>query len=472
MIEAKIEAFINKHQLIKKDTTMLVGVSGGPDSVALLHFLWQRRELYGLQLIAVGIDHQLRKETSQMDMAYVKAICQTWGIPFETSQVDVVAYKQKHTVGTQLAARSLRYDVFERLMRQYDADYMALGHHGDDQIETMLMSLMRTTTLSGIKGIPYRRPFAEGEIIRPLLPLSKAEIEAYCDQHDIHPRIDESNFTTDYTRNELRLNVVPILKDKNHHLHQTTQQLSETIQEDEALLLHYATNLMQEAVKFETEAMRATISINCLIKQPVSLQRRVFRLTLNYLYRRSVPETISYTHEQIFLQLLMDPTSNKLIHFPKKLFIEKSYDVIHFYFEADQLADKLYQYRIERVPSQITLPNNDGMIIRVVDELSTVHQRKYTFAYPEAAVTFPLHIRHRKAGDRMSYEGLQGSKKVKDIFIDDKVPRKEREEMYILTDNEDDILWLIGSRKKAVELESYGPYILFEYVKSNNKGEN
>lgn len=199
MITEKVKAFIKKHQLIEKHKKILVGVSGGPDSMALLHYLKERKEIDELNIIAIGIDHQLRKEASEADMLYVEEQCKRWHIPFISKEVDVQAYKQKYKVGTQVAARTLRYEVFAKAMLEYDADYLALAHHGDDQIETMLMGLMRMTTIQGLKGIPYKRDFATGIIIRPFLPLTKSDIETYCYDHQIEPRIDESNFEADYT---------------------------------------------------------------------------------------------------------------------------------------------------------------------------------------------------------------------------------------------------------------------------------
>src|SRR5699024_12625573 len=140
-----------------------------------------------------------------------------------------------------------------------------------------------------------------GKIIRPLLPLTKEEIETYCDIHQIEPRVDASNFETDYTRNELRLDVVPILKEKNHRLHQTIQQLSETIQEDESFLMDQAAKVIKDVIQIKDKKCEATILLTAFKKQPVSLQRRLFRLTLKYLYKEIISYKISYTTNEIFL---------------------------------------------------------------------------------------------------------------------------------------------------------------------------
>lgn len=467
MLTEKVKSFIKKYQLIEENKTVLVGVSGGPDSMALLHFLKEESEVNGLYIIAVGIDHQLRKDASEQDMLYVEAQCERWNIPFIKKRVDVEAYKQTYKVGTQLAARTLRYEAFAEVMQEYEADYLALGHHGDDQIETMLMGFMRMTSIKGLKGIPYTRAFATGKIIRPLLPLTKDEIETYCDSNQLKPRIDATNFKTDYTRNELRLDVVPILKTKNNRLHQTVQQLSETIQEDELLLMKQAIEAMKDVVKINEKGQRATILLPDLKKQPVSLQRRLFRLTLNYLYEKVVPDKVSYTHEEIFLRLIGGQFTNQSIDFPNGLIIEKSYEKIHFYFKQSKINTEMYEQTITSLPLEIVLPNGDIVHVQRTSITNIQKTDAYTFVYPEDKITWPLYIRNRKRGDRMSYEGLNGSKKLKDIFIDEKVPRNIRDEMYVLTNGDEDILWLIGLRKKGIELTDKDACIVVTYIKND-----
>lgn len=467
MITKKVKSFIKKYQLLEPNKTVLVGVSGGPDSMALLHLLKEESEINGLHIIAVGVDHQLRGDASEQDMLYVEAQCERWNIPFIKKKVDVEAYKQTNKVGTQVAARTLRYEVFAEVMKEYEADYLALGHHGDDQIETMLMGVMRTTSIQGLKGIPYTRHFATGKIIRPLLLLTKEEIETYCDIHQIEPRIDASNFETDYTRNELRLDVVPILKEKNHRLHQTIQQLSETIQEDESFLMDQAAKVIKDVIQIKDKKCEATILLPAFKKQPVSLQRRLFRLTLNYLYKENIPDKISYTHEEIFLRLIGDQLANKSIDFPNGLKIEKSYEKVHLYFDQAEKNEIMYERTITSLPLEIALPNGDILHIERTKISDTKKTDVYTLVYPEKEIAWPLHIRHRRRGDRMSYEGLNGSKKLKDIFIDEKVPRDKRDTKYILTDDDGEILWLIGLRKKGTTLTTGDACIVVTYIKND-----
>src|SRR5699024_1473443 len=136
-----------KYQLLEPNKTVLVGVSGGPDSMALLHLLKEESEIDGLHIIAVSVDHQLRGDASEQDMVYGEAECERCNIPFIKKKVDVEAYKQTYKVGPQVAARTVRYEAFAEVMKEDEAHYLALGHHGDDQIETMFMGVMRTTSI-------------------------------------------------------------------------------------------------------------------------------------------------------------------------------------------------------------------------------------------------------------------------------------------------------------------------------------
>ncbi|MEI3604581.1 tRNA lysidine(34) synthetase TilS [Pseudogracilibacillus sp. SE30717A] len=466
-MKTKVLDFIVSHQLLDRGSTVLVGVSGGPDSMALLHFLNSIKVDWNLNLCAVTVDHQLRKGDSEEDVEYVCKVCQEWNIPFVTAAVDVKSYKRNYKVSTQVAARKLRYGVFAEQMKLRKADYLALGHHGDDQIETLLMSLARTTNLSSLQGIPLRRDFCHGKIIRPLLSVTKEEIEQYCQENKIYPRIDATNEDTTYTRNDIRRSIVPKLKERNSRLHTTMQSLSESLQEDESFLISEAIKTVEKTIELDRNQKKATLDLPLFQEVPVPLQRRAYRLTLDYLYDK-VPEQLTYMHEDIFLNLLHEYTNNKVVHFPQNLFIERSYQKIYFYFQDKEKRSHDFNQTVDCIPACITLPNGAIVSISYIEKPSTENQSKYTFICNEDQLSFPLHIRTRLPGDRMRYEGLNGSKKIKDILIDEKIPRHEREDMYILTDSRNNILWLIGLRKAELpETNDHRRYILIEYRETN-----
>lgn len=448
MIE-KVQGFIRKHQLLKKNSTVLIGVSGGPDSMALLHFFNTIREDWNLTIVAVSIDHQLRDEESLDDLEYVRQICHQWNIQFVGTSLDVPTYKLEERLGTQAAARKLRYAFFEKQMNHFKADFLALGHHGDDQAETMLMALARSADPGLLSGIPIKRDFASGMIIRPFLCLTKDDLEDYCQQHAIAPRRDPSNDETVYTRNFFRKQLLPLLKERNRNIHNTVLHLSEALQEDEQFLMDEAAKMVQGIVNLDRETNEVSFQSTAFSTFPLSLQRRAFHLILNYLYEQ-LPKNLSYVHEKKFFNLLHKSSGNTQIDFPHNLKLKKVYETFTFSF-ADNFLKK------NRVSEAIEIPGKtqwyDGMVTAFYTD-SPDEQSDMCYACGRNDIALPLHIRPRRDGDRMRWKGLDGSKKLKDIFIDAKVPLTERDSWPVIVDDHGTILWLIGLKKGIPEKQS------------------
>ncbi|GAA0439437.1 tRNA lysidine(34) synthetase TilS [Lentibacillus halophilus] len=459
-MQATVQSFINKHALMSNGATVLAGISGGPDSMALLHFLWQLRDMWNLRVIALTADHQLRNGESRDDLRYVQRMCCDWNIEFVSTSLDVASYKQTDQLGTQAAARSLRYAFFEREMERFQADYLMLGHHGDDQAETMLMGLVHSAGVRSLAGIPVHRPFATGHIVRPLLCVTKEAIEDYCSEWGIIPRRDPSNHDDAYTRNYYRRHVLPLLKDKNSNMHRTMQHLSESLQEDNAFLMEKTRQMAEEVAIFNEEKRLVSFSIDDFLSYPRSLQRRFFHLLLNYLYNDQQVH-ISYNHEEQFFALLNVRTGNVTLDFPRKLKVERNYhNMVFFVMDEDSLS---YQKTLD-VPGEQLLPNGYCIAAHFTDCPETEGGNVY--ACRAANISLPLHIRTRQAGDRMSWSGLHGSKKLKDVFIDGKIPLNERNVWPIITDNNGDILWLVGLKKGLPPIKkTTGPYIQLTYGK-------
>ncbi|MHA6252888.1 tRNA lysidine(34) synthetase TilS [Oceanobacillus sp. CAU 1775] len=458
-MEKAVQAFINKHQLLTSNSKVLVAVSGGPDSMALLHFLYQRREKWNLKLVVLSVDHQLRGKKSEEDLAYVEDVCKKWQIEFHGTSLDVPSYEATHKVSTEVAAREMRYKFFSEKMQELGGNYLAFGHHGDDQVETLLMKLVRSASATAFSGIPVRRNFAGGEIIRPLLAVTKAEIEAYCTNHQIEVRTDPTNFEDTYTRNFYRKHIVPLLKEKNNNIHITAQHLSETLQEDERFLQKQAEAVVQNAVTFSSENRQAELEINLFKKHDQSLQRRAFHLILNYLYE-TLPNQLSYAHEEAFFKLFMQEAGNAEIHFPNALVLCKVYDKLIFYFETKQSTSQSF-HQILKIPDRMLLP--DGATITVDLAKHQQNEHRFSFNIATSEVKLPLQIRNRLPGDRMTWKGLNGTKKLKDIFIDEKVPLRRRDTWPVLVDSEGRILWLIGLRKGLRKEISNEAFIYIEY---------
>src|SRR5699024_7146734 len=237
-MEAKVKSFIKQHQLLIDHATVLVAVSGGPDSMALLHFMHSLRSEWNLRLIALSVDHQLRGTESLEDLLSVESICNQWNIPFIGTSLDVPGYQQKKRLGTQVAAREKRYRFFAEQMRRLQADFLALGHHGDDQVETMLMNFVRTANPRAFSGIPVKRVFSGigvdrdvvgGCVVRASRCVSKVVLMRCCYRHSSTPRLDPSMMQTYYMWSDFRQNIVPLFKVKNPHIHMMAQRLCEIL---------------------------------------------------------------------------------------------------------------------------------------------------------------------------------------------------------------------------------------------------
>jgi tRNA(Ile)-lysidine synthase len=425
---------------------VVIGVSGGPDSMALLHYFIKIKNEWQLTIIAAHVDHMFRGEESKEDYRYVEAYCHKNDIIFEGTNVDVTSYKREHNISSQLAARECRYKFFEKTMIKYKANYLVLGHHGDDQIETMLMRQVRGSFGKSRGGIPVKRPFASGEIIRPFLCLEKREIEDYCHRIDLKPRRDPSNEKDDYVRNRFRHSVLPFLKEENQNVHQRFQQQSEFIYEDEQFLdtlaqEHYSRIFLQ---KTEDQMI---FSISALQSVPMPLQRRVIHLILKYLYQ-TIPSSLSSIHIEDLLTLLYSERPSGQLCFPEGLRAVRSYD--HCFLTFAQL-NKPDPYKLTfHVPGFVNVPS--GVLTADIKDYSGQQfpNDLHSFICDIEHITFPLCVRTRNSGDRIAALGMNGTKKVKSIFIDQKIDRTKRDSWPIVVDDDGEILWIVGLQKSRL----------------------
>lgn len=468
-MEKKVLQWMEQNELIPVNSNVAVGVSGGPDSLSLLHFLYRYRKLLQIKVSAITIDHQLRSETSEADVKFVQSFCEALNIPCYSRTVSVPEYQAKHALGTQLAARELRYQAYQEVMQAHQMNLLALGHHGDDQIETVVMQLTKTTNLHNLTGIPTRRSLSFGEVVRPFLCVTKQDIYEYANKHQLAYRLDESNLENTYMRNRIRQEVLPALQEENPNLAMTMQQLVQHLTEDESFIMNEAKRLFPEVVHTDSFSVKVEFSAQQFLAYPVSLQRRLFRLTLDYLYE-VIPEQITYKQERAFLNLLKQ-TGQKQLDFPEGCRIYKVYDkVICSFSDSLEETARLEEKMIQKLPARIKLLNEEAeLFVRRVDDslANSLPVSKDRLILPEEQIQFPLEIRTRRPGDRMHYEGLEGTKKIKDIFIDEKVAQARREQWPILTDQSGTILWVIGLRKSPFQSTDDGRYLLFEYMEKD-----
>lgn len=443
----EVERFIKKHRLLSSAKTVVVGVSGGPDSLALLHYLWKRSGSYSITVIAASFDHMLRGKESEDEIKMVSRFCRERDIPFEWDKADVALYQKEQSISFQSAARICRYRFFEKIMKNYEADCLALAHHGDDQVETMLIRMTRGSEGVSTAGIPVRRPFAGGEIIRPFLGITKDQIEHYCKVENIFPAYDPSNESEKYVRNRFRKNVLPFLKKENPFVHERFQNLSETLTEDETYLLEQAKISLEKVLTTRTEG-KIELSVSSFNEMPIPLQKRMITLILNYLYKK-IPSSLSSVHKENFLSLLGSEHPSGTLHFPSGLFVSRSYDSCLLRFEPVKgINEDGYSCTVE-VPGSMTLPTGCLTAEKTADDPGLI-RGKDVFVFARNDVSFPLRVRSRKPGDRMAIAG-GGTRKTKDIFIDAKVPQEERRVWPVVEDAAGNILWLPGLKHSAYD---------------------
>ncbi|HET7581008.1 MAG TPA: tRNA lysidine(34) synthetase TilS [Bacillales bacterium] len=445
-----VDRFIKRHQLLKKGAVVVVGVSGGPDSMALLDYLESVRRMWGLTLIAASADHGLRGEDSAADVSYVESYCREKEIAFEGTALAVKEYQEKHGVSVEVAARECRYRFFEKVMKRCNADYLALAHHGDDQIETMLMRQVRGSIGRARSGIPVRRPFAGGEVIRPLLAVDKSQIEAYCRERGLNPRRDPSNDSDVYTRNRFRHHVLPFIKKENPNAHRRFQYESEMLSDEDEYLMHLARTALDGVTKSEnSEEIR--LSIQAFSAMPIALQRRMIHLILNYLYRQ-IPPSLSVIHIEEVLYLLKSEQPSARLDFPLGFEVVRSYDDLVFTYKEEDNKPCAYQHTLN-VPGKVSVPA--GVIIAEFAREYRKHPDDSDALVCDAdLVRLPIMVRTRRPGDRLLLKGMKGSKKVKAIFIDRKIRRSLRDKWPLVTDAAGTVLWLPGLKHSGAALPS------------------
>ncbi|MEH7343467.1 tRNA lysidine(34) synthetase TilS [Bacillus sp. JJ1532] len=460
MLDAKVRAFLQRKGLELDNKKLLIGVSGGPDSLALLHYLWSKKDQFNLQIIAAHVDHMFRGDESFAEAKFVQQFCEARMIPFEMEQVNVPQYIQETGKSSQIAARECRYRFFEKVMSKHKTDYLVLGHHGDDQVETILMRLTRGSSGEARAGIAFFRPFGNGQILRPFLCLNRWQIEMYCLEHDLDPRRDPSNEKGIYSRNRFRKEIMPFLRKENPQVHEHFQRFSEEIQSDEFFLQELTVQKMNKVME-KKSAQEIILNIKDFQAMPMPLQRRGIQLILNYLYKKK-PASLSALHTENVFSLMSSPHPSGTLHFPSGLNIVRSYERCHFLFRSHPVQS--YRFEIAE-PGKVSLPNGSSIAFEYTYG-SDGSLKPHTLLLDRNSISLPIVIRTRENGDRMTLKGMQGSKKVKDIFIDKKMPLTERNTWPIVTDSKGEILWIPGIKESQYSI-GYHPdssYILLSYM--------
>ncbi|RNF38345.1 tRNA lysidine(34) synthetase TilS [Planococcus salinus] len=439
----KMLRYIRNHQLIVPNDTVLVGCSGGVDSMVLLHFLKSQQEALKITVLAVHVNHMLRGEESLEDRLFTEEVCRHWKIPCFSRDIPIpLILKESSNSNKQQVCRTERYAYFKEIMQSTQATKVATAHHADDQVETVLMGALRGTLQLGAFGIPVKRPFEEGQLIRPQMAVTKDEIMQYARFHHIKHREDPSNAQQVYTRNRMRQVVLPLLKKESSDVSEKFVELAEDMQLDQNFLQALAKEKLQALVRYEDKGIM--LSAKEFRMEAPALQKRMVLLLLNYLYNEKQVIVTKQLVEQV-QKLMRSSAGTVFLHLPKNCMMVRQYDAVRF---TDQPLEN------EQAGTCVPLTEEwseavHGFSYKVMPLQQAGREGDVKFWYFSASGKAHLMLRTRKPGDRIQLAGMEKPKKVSRLMIDEKVPVSTRESWPVIATETDEILLIPGIRPSA-----------------------
>ncbi len=414
-----------KGNKVQDNDVLVVGVSGGPDSLTLLAILKELTKEISYSLVCAHVNHNVRKVSAE-EKKFVEGWCKDHDIVFESMIIEKYGDDNFHN-----EARNIRYQFFEQIVHKYKASFLITAHHGDDLMETILMRLVRGSTLKGYSGFSARVEMDDYVILRPFIFFTKEEILNYAIKHKIPFVIDQSNFKSKYTRNRYRKEVLPFLKKEDPLVHEKFLKFS-------TLLEQYNDFIDRETKKALAKVYQdGVLAIPKYLKLEPLLQTEVIHSILEEVYQDDLM-LVNDRHVQLIQALITSRKSNAFIYLPNEVKVVKSYDKLHLVIESGEVAS----YEIELIDYAF-LPN--GKHLEVVEHMDENGNDICRLSSKD--VTLPLYVRTRKHGDKIELLGTKGHRKIKDIMIDKKIPLEERELWPIVTDSKGEIVWLPGLKK-------------------------
>lgn len=439
--------------------TIVIGVSGGVDSMVLSDLLNQLPDDCRPTIHAAHVNHQLRDESDEEE-AFVKEWMKQKNIPLHVHTWNKADHPKS---GFEQEARKIRYQFFSEVAHKVDSQLILTAHHRDDQVETVLMRLVRGSSLDELTGISTKRPAGEHVVLRPLLPYSKKMIVNYAGEHAIPWREDESNQSSLYTRNRFRNQIIPKLKQENPAFEQHIYDFSKDMEE----LIEVVDPLIEEELdrSFKITQDRIQVNIQAFKTKDPGFRKIVLRRAFKNWHGQS-SYALSRSHIDQLLEWLETGGPNTYLELPGRLTARKEYD-------RCIIEEARSETESASAAETVTLTLNEWTELNEKERAGfftydTFQQMNDTsgqiiFLGDEKLIR-PLVMRHRRPGDRMKVKGLNGSKKIKDIFIDQKVPAKKRDEAWLVTDSQGVIIWLAGYKESPLSLNPLTDTIIYVLV--------
>lgn len=474
-LEQRVRACLEQTNLARKGALLVVASSGGPDSQALLYALLSLREELGLHLHLAHLDHDFRGEEAKEDARFVASQARELSLPSTVGEADPIAYQKEHRISSfEAAAREVRYDFLARVARETGAAAVALGHTADDRAETVLMHIIRGTGLHGLRGMEpisvwkHPRKDVSTTLVRPLLEVAKADTEAYCRQRGIAYRIDATNVSLRFARNRIRWKLMPNLRSYNPRIREALLRLARTASQQVSYVEQEVELAWQNAAGV-TGPSSVSLDVGVVATLHPFLQAQLLKRA----YEEVVggPQALEEAHIQA-MQGLMKAAPGAVVHLPQGVRMAAGYGQV-IVGRGDAGLSPLPALEGEhplRVPGETRIP---GWVIRaeVLERApAELPDGRSSACFDMEAVGQRLVVRARRRGDRIQPLGMEGSRKLHDLFVDMKVPRHWRDRVPLVL-SERGILWAVGYRTAhwARVREGTGNVLCVSFVPSKDK---
>lgn len=428
-MKAKVLNYIKDNNLLKNGETVICAVSGGADSVCMLHILTEIKKELSLKLCVAHLNHGLRGLDADRDEHFVKELAEHYGLPFYSKKTDVYALSQELKVSCEEAGRIARYDFFDELKTSLNADKIATAHNADDNIETVLMRLVRGTDLKGLTGIPVCN---DSDVIRPVLCLKRCEIEDHIKCNGLGFVTDSTNFENDFSRNKIRNIIIPFLKKEFNENFQdvflseieTFSEANNYIEKNVNLIFDRIASIHKNYISYDLSELlhHDKYIVKKLIKKAIFTLsgKNIVNKICNAIYESLSTDTKISINESVECH----------IKYNKIFFVINDYSS-EFLYEISDVG-------------RYNIPECDISITFECTEENAVFSDKNIIYIDTDILPFPLSVRSRKDGDKMKISGC-GNKKIKDILIDNKIPSFLRDDIPIF-EKDSEIFWLGGVR--------------------------
>ena len=439
------KSYLYLKKLLKENDTIVIGVSTGPDSMCLLSLLEKIKNEIKINIVVAHVNHHVRKE-SEIEEKYIKEYCSNHNLICE------VAHLKPVENNFEAEAHRFRYTFFKKLIAKYNANYLMTAHHGDDLVETVIMREIRGSSLKGYAGIAMSTLHENYILARPLLFYTKDNILEYAKENNIKYFIDNTNFLDNHLRNRIRKDILPLLKKENPNVHLKYLQYSEELLASDKVLQ----KLTNEIIKKVYNNNR--LIIPAFLNQNQVIQERIIKLILKELYQDNI-DIITNTQVQNIIALINRTKPNETLLLPNNFIVEKKYNELIFSKKATK------QVQIDTKKHKLKDVNNyNNQVIKIVGSSSDTSN--FTTRLNSSELSLPLYIRTRTTGDKMTIKNMTGTKKIKDIFIDSKIPLSKRNSWLLVCDSDDNVIWLPGLKKSKFDKEINEKYdIILMFVK-------